>query len=312
VATARAQHAELVVLDGFRSIRGFMADDQAAAHFLYSLGAKLALLNATTLVVVEGDPDEATRYAELTVCDLIVSLRRERQDSRHRRLLEVLKARGSAPLAGVHPFNINNTGLVIYPRLESVVTATDPAWSPGRAAFGIADLDVLVGGGLNVGTATLLAGSPGVGKTTLSLHFTVEGVRANEPVLYLGFMESPAQLRFKAHEFGMDPGAAETRGEVRLLVLRGHDLEADEVAALLAEDIEHRGVQPLVIDSAAELQRAVGSAARIPDFLSALVSYLRGRKVTTCLTLDVPRWWAQLRSGKACSRESRGWWASLW
>jgi KaiC/GvpD/RAD55 family RecA-like ATPase len=164
-------------------IRGFMADDQAAAHFLYSLGAKLALLNATMLVVVEGDPDEATRYPELTVCDVIVSLRRERQDSRHRRLLEVLKARGSAPLAGVHPFNINNTGLVIYPRLESVVAATDPAWSPGGAAFGIVDLDVLVGGGLNVGTATLLAGSPGVGKTTLSLHFTAEGVRANEPVL---------------------------------------------------------------------------------------------------------------------------------
>ena len=163
MATARAQHAELVVLDGFRSIRGFMADDQAAAHFLYSLGAKLALLGATTLVVVEGDPDEATRYPELTVCDVIVSLRRERQDSRHRRLLEVLKARGSAPLAGVHPFIINNTGLVIYPRLESFVVATDPAWSPGRAAFGIADFDALIGGGLKRGYRNVAGWQPRCG-----------------------------------------------------------------------------------------------------------------------------------------------------
>ena len=71
-------------------------------------------------------------------------------------------------------------------------------------------------------------------------------------------------------------------------MLRGHDLEADEIAALVAEDIERRGVRRLVIDSAAELQRAVGSSVRIPDFLAALVSYLRGRAVTACLTLDLP------------------------
>ena len=288
LSTARGQGASLVLLDGFRSMRGFLADEQAAAHFLYSLGAKLALLGATTLVIVEGDPEQPTRYPELTVCDLIVTLRRERQDSRHRRLLEVLKARGAAPLAGVHPFTINNTGLEIFPRLESVVAATEPAWSPARAALGVADLDALIGGGLNVGTTTLLAGSPGVGKTTLSLHFTAEGVRASEPVLYLGFMESPAQLREKARVFGMHLGAAEAAGQVRLLVLRGHDLEADEIAALLSEDVERRGVRRLVIDSAAELQRAVGFTGRIPEFLSALVSYLRGREVTTCLTLDIP------------------------
>src|ERR671933_2820660 len=49
VATAQKQHASLVVLDGFRSIRGFLPDERAAA-FLYALGATLALLGATLLV----------------------------------------------------------------------------------------------------------------------------------------------------------------------------------------------------------------------------------------------------------------------
>ena len=116
VATARAQRAALVVLDGFGSLRRLLPDDQAAAHFLYALGAKLALLGATTLVVLEGDPDEAARSPELTVCDVVLALRRERRDGRHRRLLEVLKARGAAPLPGEHPFTINQAGLQIFPR----------------------------------------------------------------------------------------------------------------------------------------------------------------------------------------------------
>jgi circadian clock protein KaiC len=151
----------------------------------------------------------------------------------------------------------------------------------GRAALGVADLDALGGGGLNVGMATLVAGSPGVGKTTLCLHFAAGGVRADEPVLYLGFMESAAQLREKARAFGMDLAEAEAASQVRFLVLRGHDLVAGEIAALLSEEVERRGLRRLVIDSAAELQRAIGFAARAPDFLSALVSYLRAREVTT-------------------------------
>jgi hypothetical protein len=56
VGEARAHAARLLILDGFRSIRRFLAGDQEVAHFVYSLGAKLALLGATTLICLEGDP----------------------------------------------------------------------------------------------------------------------------------------------------------------------------------------------------------------------------------------------------------------
>ena len=288
VETARAQRARLVVIDGFRSMRGLLPDDVAAAHFLYSLGAKLALLGITTLVIVEGDPDDSSRYPELTVCDVILALRRDRQNSRHYRLLEVLKTRGSVHLEGTHPFRIDETGVVVFPRFESTIAATQPPWYPERAAFGVAELDALIGGGLNVGTTTLIAGSPGVGKTTLGLRFLGEGVSGGEPGLFCGFMESPAQLLEKARIFGIDLSTADASGQARMLVLPGHDIEADEVADILTRDIERRGVRRLVIDSAAELQRGLGSAARVPEFLSALVSYLRAHEVTTYLTLDIP------------------------
>jgi circadian clock protein KaiC len=88
--------------------------------------------------------------------------------------------------------------------------------------------------------------------------------------------------------FGLDLSAAEAAGRVRLLVLPGYDLEVDYIAALLRADIEQRGVRRLVIDSAAELERGVADRERLPDFLAALVRYLRGRDVTTYLTLDLP------------------------
>jgi circadian clock protein KaiC len=179
VSTAQQQRAALVILDGFRSMRWFLADDQAAARFLYSLGAKLALLRTTLLVLVEGDATDRIRDPEQSVCDVILSLHHVVHGGGHRRQLEVLKVRGAAPLSGLHPFTIDARGLNVYPRLESVVPTDTPPWNPGRAGFGIPEIDSLIDGGLNVGTATLAAGTPGLGKTLLGLHFLAEGARQN-------------------------------------------------------------------------------------------------------------------------------------
>jgi circadian clock protein KaiC len=287
VAAALEHGAHLVILDGFRGMREILAHDVTLSQFLYSLGAKLALLGATTLIIIEGDPDESARYPELTVCDAIIALRRQRQGTRSRRLLEVVKVRGAAPLDGVHPYTIDENGLTVYPRFESIVTPSEPAWDPKQVGFGLPDIDALLGGGLTVGTTTLVAGGPGVGKTLLGLHFVTAGVQLGEPALFLGFMESPVQLREKARMFGLGLDAAEEAGQVRLAVLPAYDVEVDRVADLLTRDVEQRGVRRLVIDSAGELDHGMATDERKVQYFAALVSYLRGRNVTTFITLDI-------------------------
>ena len=86
VDTARAQGAALVIVDGFGGIRELLRENPVVAAFLYSLGTKLAMIGATTLLCVEGDPDDAARYPELTVCDAILALRRELRGARQRQL----------------------------------------------------------------------------------------------------------------------------------------------------------------------------------------------------------------------------------
>ena len=284
VETARARRATLVVLDGFRSIRSFLPDDQAAARFLYSLGAKLALLGTTLLVLVEGDAEDRIRDPEQSVCDVILSLHRVVHGGGHRRQIEVLKVRGAAPLTGVHPFTIDARGIYVYPRLESVVPASEPPWTGARAGFGIPEIDRRLGGGLNVGTSTLTAGTPGVGKTLLGLHFLAEGARRGEPGLLAGFIENAVQLREKARAFGMDLDA----GEIELLTVPPHDLDSDRAAWLIRERAEARGVRRLMIDSATEIEGGLTAPERAPMFLAALAAYFRSRDVTSYLTVDVP------------------------
>jgi len=288
VGTARKHSAGLVVLDGFRSMRGFLPDDQAAARFLYSVGAKLALVGTTLLVLVEGDATDRIRDPEQSVCDVILSLHRLVHGGGHRRQIEVLKVRGAAPLSGLHPFTIDARGITVYPRLESVVPTDPPAWRTERAGFGIPDIDSLLDGGLNVGTSTLAAGTPGLGKTLLALHFLAEGARRNEPGLLAGFTETAVQLRQKAGMFGIDLVAAEAAGTIELLTVPPHDLDADLVAWLIRERVEQRGVRRLVIDSATELEGGLTSPERAPMFLASLAAYLRSQSVTTYMTVDVP------------------------
>ncbi|CAA9288366.1 MAG: Circadian clock protein KaiC [uncultured Chloroflexi bacterium] len=288
VETARRQHATLVVMDGFRSIRGFLPDDQAAAQFLYTVGAKLALLGATLLVLVEGDSEDRIRDPEQSVCDVILSLRRDFHRGGHHRLLEVLKVRGAAPLTGAHPFNIDSSGIRVYPRLESIVPDDQAPWTDKRHAFGVTWIDQLLGGGLNTGTSTLAAGTPGVGKTLLGLHFLAAGARSGEPGLLAGFVESASQLRAKARVFGMADVFDNPDGPVQLLTVPTHDLDADKVAWQIREAVEARGVRRLVIDSVTELERGLARAERAPMFLAALAVYLRSAGVTTYFTVDVP------------------------
>ncbi len=184
VERARETRPALVVLDGFRGLRQFLANDLGAGQFLYALGAQLASLGATTLVLLEGEPEDRDRYSELTTADVILALRRERQGSRHRRMLEVLKVRGSASLEGAHVFCIDTDGVTVFPRLEALVGETEPAEQAehaARAAFNIEALDQLLGGGLTIGSSTLVVGTPGRGRPCSACSSLPPAYRGGRP-----------------------------------------------------------------------------------------------------------------------------------
>src|SRR5207302_8035487 len=66
-----------------------------------------------------------------------------------------------------------------------------------RICTGIEDFDEMLGGGLVAGSVTLLAGTPGVGKSTLALRL-LDAVSARVDVLYCSAEESAAQTKTRA------------------------------------------------------------------------------------------------------------------
>jgi len=68
---------------------------------------------------------------------------------------------------------------------------------------GIADLDTVLGGGILPGGVVLLAGQPGIGKSTLLLQVTASIAHAH-PVLYASGEESASQVKLRATRLGAD------------------------------------------------------------------------------------------------------------
>ena len=74
---------------------------------------------------------------------------------------------------------------------------------PERTSTGIAELDRALGGGLVEGSATLMGGDPGIGKSTLLLQAAAKIARAGHAVAYVSGEEAADQVRLRARRLGL-------------------------------------------------------------------------------------------------------------
>lgn len=92
-------------------------------------------------------------------------------------------------------------GTLLQPRpITAAASQDEPA---ARLATGIADLDVVLGGGILPGGVLLLAGQPGMGKSTLLLQ-VAHAVARQQAVLYISGEESAGQVALRATRLGAD------------------------------------------------------------------------------------------------------------
>lgn len=84
-----------------------------------------------------------------------------------------------------------------YVKLNTILPSDDRA----RLKTGFSDLDLVLGGGILIGSVGLLAGQPGIGKSTLLMQICAE-VAKNRPVLYVSGEESAGQVKLRAERLG--------------------------------------------------------------------------------------------------------------
>jgi circadian clock protein KaiC len=280
------EEPDFVVIDSYKVIQDLIGGAPATQRALaYELGVTLAGWGTTTLLVGEYTPDEVTSLPEFSIADGIIHLTNDRVDLARVRSLEVQKMRGTRYVTGVHFFEIGEDGLNFYPRMRGATDGTEP-WQPSLLPSGLANLDLLLGGGLLSSTMTLVEGGSGSGKTLLGLRFLLEGARQGEPGVHFGLEETPAQLAGLGERFGWDITALIRSGALTLHHTSPVELNPDQFLGDALAIIKRVQARRVVFDSISTIALGVGSQRRFRELHYALASHLRAANVTTLVTSE--------------------------
>ncbi|MEJ7928608.1 ATPase domain-containing protein [Ramlibacter sp. AN1015] len=285
-AEMRARGAGLLVLDGLVMAAEAAASDESLKLFVSDLQAHSSLSGCTTLLLTSAPADRGVT-AEQTMVDGILLLRERAFGPRRERNIEVVKFRGSRTLRGNHSFQIGPTGIVIFPRLESMPRGSaDFAATPVGVSLGVPGLDRMFDiGGIAQGSVATIAGASGSGKTTLALHFLAQSA-AHERGIFLGFYETPKFLQAIARRLGIDPAGVLCGPNVEFLWQPLGENLLDEVAQRLLERVEQSGARRVVVDGLGGFLSAPAFAERGESFLAAFANELRRLGATTLMTIE--------------------------
>ena len=276
---------KIIVIDSFKAIHDLATSPQEMRLMLHEVAGLLAAYNTTVLLVGEYRHEDIAIYPEFAVADGIIELARNALGARDERYLRVFKLRGSAYRQGSHAFDITAAGLHVYPRLVSPVEAASYKRSVSRTPSGVPGLDPMFRGGFWTGSATLVAGPTGSGKTTMGIQFIAEGLRRGERCLLVNFQENPTQLAYQLEQIGgkLD---AEARGRLELLYYSAVELSIDKIVVSIFQALRRNVIHRVVIDALGDLATAASDPTRMHDYLYALVQHFAVMGVSSVLTLE--------------------------
>ena len=164
---------------------------------------------------------------------------------------------------------------------------------------GIEGFDQLFEQGIPKGSAVLIAGGAGSGKTIMCLQILANAAKSGEKCLYLSFEESEGRLREHMKNFGWNPKSLEKSGNLMIKRMSSHDL-ARSVEALLAKekgelmiDIEPvilpKGFKPdrIIIDSVSAIASSfVGREENYRSYIGQLFRYFEKLEATSFLVTE--------------------------
>lgn len=202
----------------------------------------------------------------------------------HRRM-RIYKMRGRSFRGGYHDLGIRTgEGVVVYPRL---VAAEHHAEFDDNTpvSSGIDALDALLGGGVDRGTATLLVGPAGAGKSTMCLQWQLAAQRRGERTMFISFDETQRVFLKRARGMGIDLQPAIESGAFTFLPVDPAELTAGELTGMIRHHVEQRGVRLLAIDSLSGFYHAMPEENTLLLQMHELLSYLNHQGVVTHLVL---------------------------
>jgi len=273
--------AKRVVLDTIEALFGAFRDVVTIRNELGRLFRWLDERGLTAVVTCEAGINQLTRHGiEEYVSDCVLILDQRVAEEIATRRIRILKYRGSLHGTDEYPFLITGGGIVVQP-LSAV--RLDHAAPTERVSTGIARLDHMLGGGIFRGSSTLLSGSAGTGKTTLSAKLVSAACERGEHALYVSYEESPEQIMRNMRSVGIDLATWVDKGLLRFYSVRpaASGLEGHLVG--LEYLLDEMGPTVTVLDGLTSFHH-VASDRDVASVVTRMIDLLKSRGIAAFVT----------------------------
>ena len=282
-ASVEKSGATLVVLDSVSEMRLLAREPLRFRRQILAIKQYFAARACTVLLL----DDKTAPEGDLQLHSLahgVIELEHVAQEfGAERRRLQVRKLRGLHFRGGYHDFRITTGGLAVFPRLR--LDFRGEAKAEPLVRSGSAEMDKLLGGGLQPGTSLLITGPAGSGKSVLASQYASAAVTRGERVLFFLFDERLSTFRMRSAGLGIDVDTPVADGRLRLRQVEPTEISPGEFACEVLTAAERDGVRLIVIDSLNGYLQSMPEERLLPIQVHELLSFLATWGVTCIMTL---------------------------
>src|SRR5580704_6801763 len=264
-----------VVLDSLSEIRllaqsslRYRRQILAIKHYFAKFGTTVMLLDDLTTELADKTV-HSVAHGVLRLEELAPAYGAERRRAR------IIKYRGVKFRGGYHDVTITTGGLNVFPRL--VASEHRSNFVRTTMSSGIAELDRLLGGGIEAGSSTLILGPAGTGKSLSAIVFIAAAVQRGEKAALFVFDEELGLLFARMKGLGIDLEEMQRGGNLFIDQVDAAELSPGEFTHRVRKRVDEDHIKFVVIDSLNGYQAAMPEENSLILHMHELLQYLNRR-----------------------------------
>ena len=271
-----------LVLDSIAQLR-LLADSKVRYQRELLALSEFFAKRSITVVLLDGSGETLDRpLADL--CHGVIRLEQAAPEYGNvRRRLTVVKMRGISYDGGYHNFRIITGALEVFPRIKRGVT---DAYALVSTPSGVDNLDKLVGGGLDEGTACLLVGAAGTGKSSVATLYALAAARRGGRAALFSFDERAETFFIRARSLGMDLDPYVEQGLITFRAISTSELSPGEFAQIVRDAVDKDQAKVVLIDSLTGYFHAMPQESALLSQMHDLLAYLSHNGVLSLLIVS--------------------------